>query len=136
MLAEREIDGVTVGSAGTDAVAGMPVSEGSYLVGLERGIDLSSHRATPLSRDVLAGATLVLGMTSGQVRRSREIDSDTPAHLLSEYAGSRRAEDVPDPFGGDITSYRKMLEHLEGLMARVADRLVADSAAGGEPDTR
>jgi len=129
VLAERKVDGVTVGSAGTDALEGAPVSEGSYLVGLERGIDLSAHRATALSRDTLASATLVLGMTSWHVRRARAIDPDAPAHLLTEFAGAP-ADDVPDPFGGDISGYREMRDHLEPLVARVADRLAADRGGG------
>lgn len=129
VLAERKVEGVTVGSAGTDALEGAPVSEGSYLVGLERGIDLSAHRATALSHDLLAGTTLVLGMTSWHVRRAQSLDPAVPAHLLSSWAGAP-AEDVPDPFGGDISGYREMLDHLEPLVARVADRLVA--GGGGE----
>jgi protein-tyrosine phosphatase len=135
VLAERRMDGVTVGSAGTDALEGAPVSEGSYLVGLERGIDLSGHRATPLTGPLIAGATLVLGMTSRHVDRARALDPGIPAHLLSAFAGAP-AVDVPDPFGGDITSYRDMLDHLEPLVTGVADRLAADAAGDEERRTR
>jgi len=38
-----------VGSAGTGAWDGAPASEGAYLVGLERGLDLSGHRARLLT---------------------------------------------------------------------------------------
>lgn len=133
ILAERPVDGVTVGSAGTDAVEGAPVSEGSYLVGLERGIDLSGHRATHLDGTLLDGTTLVLGMTTRHVNFAQSLDPEARVHLLSAYAGVS-SEDVPDPFGGDISAYREMLDHLEPLVARVADRLAADGA--GDRDTR
>ncbi len=126
ILAERGIDGVTVGSAGTDALEGSPASEGSYLVGLERGIDLSGHRAAPLTDTLLAGTTLVLGMTPRHVRGAQALDPEVPAHLLSSFAGGA-AEEIPDPFGGDISAYRNLLDRLEPLVARVADRIAADS---------
>src|SRR5256885_17119351 len=58
-LKERGID-VTVTSAGTGAWDGAPASEGAYLVGLERGVDLSSHRARLLTREPVENAGLVL----------------------------------------------------------------------------
>jgi protein-tyrosine-phosphatase len=38
------LETLTVESAGTAAWGGSPASEGSYLVALERGLDLSAHR--------------------------------------------------------------------------------------------
>lgn len=133
ILSERGLEGVTVGSAGTDALEGAPVSEGSYLVGLERGIDLSAHRATPLTATLLAGTTLVLAMTPRHVRAAQALDPGIPAHLLSAFAGAA-AEEIPDPFGGDISAYRNLLDRLEPLVARVADRIAAESA-GAEGGT-
>src|SRR2546428_11509479 len=40
-LKERGVDAIDVSSAGTGAGDGAPGSEGAYLVGLERGLDLS-----------------------------------------------------------------------------------------------
>jgi protein-tyrosine-phosphatase len=45
-LKERGLE-VEVTSAGTGAWDGAPASEGAYLVGLERGLDLSGHRGPP-----------------------------------------------------------------------------------------
>src|SRR2546430_12784605 len=61
-LLERGIEGIAVGSAGTGAWDGAPVSEGAYLVGLERGLDLSGHRARLLPREPVDGADLILTM--------------------------------------------------------------------------
>src|SRR2546425_7069143 len=63
-LVERGIEGIAVASAGTGAWDGAPVSEGAYLVGLERGLDLSGHRARLLTRELVDGANLILTMRS------------------------------------------------------------------------
>src|SRR5256884_5706638 len=58
-LNERGLDAIAVSSAGTGAWGGAPVSEGAYLVGLERGVDLSGHRAELLTREMGDGADLI-----------------------------------------------------------------------------
>ena len=54
---------VEVRSAGTGAWEGAPASEGSYLVALERGLDLSGHRARLLAE----GADIVTFTSSSTV---------------------------------------------------------------------
>src|SRR5437667_10397595 len=61
-LAQRGIDGLEVASAGTGAWDGAPVSVGAYLVGLERGLDLSAHRARLLARALVAQAERMLAI--------------------------------------------------------------------------
>src|SRR2546430_13950703 len=55
-LKERGLDAIDVSSAGTGAGGGAPVSEGAYLVGLERGLGLSGHPAQLLPRAVVGAA--------------------------------------------------------------------------------
>src|SRR5437879_8944326 len=71
-LVERGIEGLAVASAGTGAWDGAPVSEGAYLVGLERGLDLSGHRARLLTRELVDGADLILTMAD---RKSTRLNS-------------------------------------------------------------
>ncbi|MGZ8399489.1 MAG: arsenate reductase/protein-tyrosine-phosphatase family protein, partial [Gemmatimonadales bacterium] len=59
-LVSRGAEQVTVASAGTGAWDGAPVSEGAYLVGLEHGLDLSSHRAQLLTRELVKDSDLIL----------------------------------------------------------------------------
>src|SRR5690606_15088095 len=69
-LAERPAPGeVRVGSAGTGAWDGAPASEGSYLVALERGLDLSTHRARMLTTQLVREADLILTMTTAHSHR-------------------------------------------------------------------
>ena len=52
---ERGLIDFDVSSAGTSAWNGSPASDGSLLVALEHGIDLSGHRARQLSREIVDG---------------------------------------------------------------------------------
>jgi protein-tyrosine-phosphatase len=128
----RRLDGVEVSSAGTGAWDGAPASEGAYLVGLEHDLDLSGHRARLLTREILAQADLVLTMSRHHRARVRELDRDARVFLLGEYAGrTGGAEEVPDPFGGELEIYRQTYADLDELIRVAAGRLRAETDAAG-----
>lgn len=130
-LRERGAPDVLVSSAGTGAWDGAPASEGAYLVGLERGLDLSGHRARLLTREVVEQADLVLTMARHHRERVQELGGEGRVFVLGEYAG-RAADDaeVSDPFGRDLDVYRQTCDELEQLIAAVADRLVGEGKHG------
>jgi protein-tyrosine-phosphatase len=124
-LARQGAAGVEVTSAGTGAWEGAPASEAAYLVGLEQGLDLSPHRATLLTPEVVAGADLVLTMARHHRSRVLELVPDARVHLLGEFAGRRGAEaEVADPYGADLEVYRQTRDDLAAMMDVVAARLV------------
>lgn len=124
MLADRHVDGVTVSSAGTGAWAGAPASEGSYLVALEDGVDLSAHRAQPLTPELAASADLILTMSRSHRQRLNELGLGDRTFLLGEYAGrSGTAAEVDDPYGGSLSDYRDTYLQLKELLGAVVQRL-------------
>ena len=127
-LVERGVADILVESAGTGAWDGAPASEGAYLVGLERGLDLSPHRARLLTREILEDTDLIFTMARHHRARVQELGGEDRVFVLGEYAG-RNGEDaeVGDPFGGDLEVYRDTCSELESFIATVADRL-ADEA--------
>jgi protein-tyrosine-phosphatase len=128
----RRLDGVEIASAGTGAWDGAPVSEGAYLVGLEHGLDLSEHRARLLTRDLVEQADLILTMSRHHRARVRELDRSALVFLLGEYAGrTGGAEEVPDPFGGDLDIYRQTYADLDELIRVAAGRLTSEGNAPG-----
>ena len=127
-LKERGLE-VTVTSAGTGAWDGAPASEGAYLVGLERGLDLSGHRARLLTRELVEKADLILTMARHHRARVDELGGEGRVFVLGEYAG-RGGDEVSDPFGGDLGVYRDTCQELEALAAAVADRLAAERKSG------
>lgn len=123
-LAERGIEGITVASAGTGAWAGAPASEGSYLVALEDGVDLSAHRAQPLTPDLASSASLILTMSRSHRQRLIDLGYGDRTFLLGEYAGKTgSAAEVDDPYGGDLGDYRDTYNQLKSLLDSVAQRL-------------
>lgn len=130
-LTERGVTEVMVSSAGTGAWDGAPASEGAYLVGLERGLDLSSHRARLLTRELVDQADLILTMARHHRARVDELGGEGRVFVFGEYAGREGdAAEVSDPFGGDLEVYRETCIELEALVAAVAERLVAEGKSG------
>lgn len=129
-LQDRGLE-VDVTSAGTGAWDGAPASEGAYLVGLERGLDLSGHRARLLTRELVDEADLILTMARHHRARVDELGGEGKVFVLGEYAG-KGDDEVSDPFGGDLAVYRDTAQELEALAAAVADRLSAESKRGDQ----
>jgi protein-tyrosine-phosphatase len=129
-LQERGLE-VKVTSAGTGAWDGAPASEGAYLVGLERGLDLSGHRARLLTRELVEQADLILTMARHHRARVDELGGEGRVFVLGEYAG-KGGDEVSDPFGGDLGVYRDTCQELEALAAAVAERLAAESKHGDQ----
>ena len=127
-LKERGLDAIDVSSAGTGAWDGAPVSEGAYLVGLERGLDLSGHRAQLLTREMVDAADLILTMARHHRARVDELGGEGHVFVLGEYAGREGDEaEVSDPFGGDLDVYRDTCAELEALVATAVERIVAEA---------
>lgn len=130
-LQGRGVEGVAVTSAGTGAWDGAPASEGAYLVGLERGLDLSGHRARLLTRELVDQADLILTMARHHRARVDELGGEGRVFVLGEYGGREGDEaEVSDPFGGDLDIYRDTCAELEALVAAVAERLAAEGQRG------
>ena len=123
---------VEVSSAGIGAWDGAPASEGSLLVGLENGLDLSQHRARLLTPEMARTADLVLAMSMQQRDRAAALGAGDRAHTLAGFAAvSGSGPDVQDPFGSDLEAYRATYRQLEELVDAVAARIAAGRS--GEP---
>lgn len=128
LLEERGRADINVESAGTAAYPLTPASEGAYLVGLEHGLDLSSHQARQLTYDLVAEADVIFGMSTHHVERVKALGGDAKAHLLGDFAG-RRGDDseVEDPYGGDLEEYRRTHDQLRALLADAVERLLRET---------
>lgn len=131
VAAERGLVDVEVASAGTGAWDGSGASEGALLVGLERGLDLSTHRARLLTPELVGGADLVLVMGSSHLEQVEQMGGAGRSQLLTAYASSGASgRSVADPFGGDLDTYRGTFDQLEREIRLAFDRIVAERASG------
>jgi len=131
MLETRGVQEIEVSSAGTGAYEGAPASEGSYLVGLENGLDLSSHKARRLTRELLEEADVVLVMSPQHLDRVADLGGQERADLLGRFAGRRGEEAaVNDPYGADLDEYRTTYRDLVTLIEAAIVRLQAERSDG------
>ncbi len=126
-LAARGETRVVVSSAGTGAWEGAMASEGAYLVALENGIDLSAHRARPLTRELVEQADLILIMSRHHRARVEELGGAEKTSVIGTYAGrSSENAEVSDPFGADLEAYRVTYQELEEIIEAISERLAAE----------
>ena len=116
LAAERGLN-VTFSSAGTSAPVGLPASDGSILVGLERKLDLSTHRSRPLTRALVESATLVLGMAPHHVAQAQALGGDGKTYLIADFAdAASTSRAIHDPFGQGLEEYRQMADELDDVL--------------------
>jgi protein-tyrosine phosphatase len=129
-------------SAGLQAIAGQPASEGAREIAREHGFSLDDHRARPISLDLLEQTDWVVGMTrahsaifkrrfagfyAGKIGLLGE-----PGLDVSGSPATPPAEEVDDPFGGSVTTYRAVGEQIERLVERWRSSL---EPAGGAAES-
>ncbi len=114
-------------SAGIFAHAGNPVSlETSLLLQKEEGIDLSSHQSQCIDTDMVQGADLILTMTREHknfIINQYPLPDGKEIHTLSEYVGQNH-EDIIDPIGGGLESYRECLQQMRGLIHMLVKKIM------------
>jgi len=111
--------GFRVESAGTGCLHGAPATPEAEAVASARGLDLSTHRARPLTHTVLEQADDIFVMTRAQQASIAEFvpEARDRVHTLD-----RKGRDIPDPFGHGPEAYEKVAAViLAALQARLDD---------------
>ena len=113
-------------SAGLTAVAGDPAAEPTRLTATALGLDLSGHRARPLAAVPLAEVLWVIAMTRSQAARLRAAGVGragvrigvlgAPGLDLADGTPTPACEEVADPWGADLDTYRGTAEQIRRLL--------------------
>lgn len=125
ILRARKIDKVVVRSAGIHATEGIPIAEHA-----KRLIKQSDMPYTATSNGVtqedVEWANYILTMTDGhkQVLRMMFPDEASKIYTLKGFLTDDKDEDVQDPFGGSLDTYRKTFDELSDLMEILERKLV------------
>ena len=128
---ERGLPDVEASSAGTSAWDGASASDGALLVGMERHLDLSSHRSRQLTRAIVADSDLIFTMGPHHLERVEALGARGKAFLLTSYPDPGAAgRAISDPMGGELDVYRATADELETEVRRVFDRLAAERVPG------
>jgi protein-tyrosine-phosphatase len=128
---ERGLANVDVASAGTSAWDGAAASDGALLVGMERHLDLGSHRSQQLTRALVEAADLILAMGPHHLERVEALGGSEKGFLLAEYPRHGAAgRAISDPMGAELDVYRQTADELEREIRRVFDQLAAERVPG------
>jgi protein-tyrosine-phosphatase len=114
-----------VESAGTWGGEGRPASDHAVAEMAERGIDLSSHQARPVTRQMVVEADLVLVMTQNHAEAIKTAfpDQAHKVYMLSQMVG--REYDIHDPYGSSRMEYASTAKELERLIENGYGHIVA-----------
>lgn len=114
-----------VESAGVWATEGRPASVYAVEEMAQREIDLLGHQARPVTRELVAEATLILAMTRNHIEALKAAfpKHAHKMHLLSEMGGQKH--DIRDPYQGTRMEYAYIAKELERLIEDGYERIVA-----------
>ena len=116
---------VRVISAGVAARPGEPVSENSVLALKKVGIDISQHRAQPLTQQLLDEALAVICMTESHRTMIQVQAEPVPKHvyLFRQFLPGDGEKEIGDPYGGPLRIYEavrdEMVESIPALVAHL-----------------
>jgi protein-tyrosine-phosphatase len=119
----RGIEDLNVSSAGTNAWDNVPATDEALLVGMERDIDLTGHRARKLTPSIVSEADLIFVMTPGHLEQVKQLGGRGKVHVIDEYASGTANQGIEDPYGGDLEAYRETADVLERELEKLFDRL-------------
>jgi protein-tyrosine-phosphatase len=114
---------LTVLTAGTATVDGLPATSHAITTMAERGIDLGAHRSQPVTERLVREADLILTMTASHrdTLRRQWPSMAEKVQTLAEYSGKHA--DVPDPFGGPLDEYKRTAQSLADLLEAAVARM-------------
>lgn len=112
-LADNNITDVEVSSAGVSVFPGDEISVNSALVAMNRGINISLHRARKLNPQHIVETDLFVCMT--------ESHSD----VISKYCDSSKIMtlNVSDPYGQSIEKYEKCAQQIESAFPQILEKI-------------
>jgi len=115
-------------SAGISAIPGQPASPNAQAVMQEINIDITNHRSTPLSKELIDEADAIFVMTRSHLEAISMLfpKAIEKTYLLRDFVPKsfleKRAEltrDISDPIGGSLEIYRQTRDQILEAMPGV-----------------
>ncbi|HLQ72677.1 MAG TPA: low molecular weight protein arginine phosphatase [Bacillota bacterium] len=132
-VTKQMIPQANVQSAGIFAMDGGSANQHAETVLKEKNIHIN-HEAQPVTRDLLLWADLILTMTiqHREILSTQYLEVADKTFTLKEFVETGKdysTQDITDPFGADVSTYRETLaelitniEHLQRKMEEERDR--------------
>ncbi len=124
MLADEGVEGVSILSAGTAALEGMPATDLAVLTSADWQIDISSHRSRPVTDELVRQADLILTMTPEHREEILLHDQEAASKtfLLKGFPGPAKNDptfSIRDPIGGGPAEYQRAFLEIEESLRRI-----------------
>lgn len=110
--------GLTAASAGLFTQDGMPASQNAVAAAAELGADITAHRSRMLTPDMARDARYLVCMTGAHYDRLCELFPDCADKVFTLLP-----EDISDPFGGDLETYRRAAAEIDKGVRSIIERL-------------
>lgn len=111
-------------SAGIAAFPGSPASQEALIVMKENQIDISSHQARLLTREMVETADLVLTMTQGHCNNIHRAmpEYNNKVFTINKYAWDKD-EDILDPYGQSVEVYKLVASEIKEAIYQLIEKL-------------
>ena len=110
--------GLTAASAGLFTQDGMPASQNAVAAAAELGADITAHRSRMLTPELARDARYLICMTGAHYDRLCELFPDCADKVFTLLP-----EDISDPFGGDLETYRRAAAEIDKGVRSIIERL-------------
>ncbi|WP_454726791.1 MULTISPECIES: low molecular weight protein-tyrosine-phosphatase [Cupriavidus] len=110
-LFKQALPDTNVISAGLGALAGQPADPHAVDLMRELGIDISSHRAQQIGRNMATRADLILVMDNAQRQELQRLHPATTGRVFR--MGELNKFDVPDPYREDRPAFENALRLIQ-----------------------
>ncbi len=116
-------------SAGVRAYTGDQVSRNTVLALKKVGLDVSNHRATELTKDLVDGALAVFCMTESHRQAVLDLrPSHDRIYLLRGFMPAPAEQQIVDPFGYDLPTYEACRDEMVEAVPSIIEFLKAQVA--------
>jgi protein-tyrosine-phosphatase len=129
-VSEADVHGMRISSAGLHAVPGNEAHPWALIASREIGVPLTSHRAQPVTADLVAQADAIFAMDFQNKAEllARFPEFESKILMLSAYAdGAFRDREIPDPYFGDIDATRRCYGILQACIRNLTEELLTFS---------
>jgi len=125
MLREEGVENVKVNSAGIAALPSYGIYGILEKVLKEEGIEITNHKPTQVTSDMVRDADLILVMERRQKEAILEMAPEVGnrVFLLKEFAGEKENLDIPDPIGQPEEVYRSRLREIKGYLSKILEKI-------------
>ncbi len=139
LLEERGIREIEVRSAGVMTATGLLATQEAQQLLSNAGVDISRHKSSQLTPELIRRADLILGMTPFHVQFALRMaqdqeDAKDKIHLFKEYVGADpKNYQITDPMGHTLEVYKRVFREIRQACEFLAEKPII---TGKSADTR